>query len=152
VHAIRTPQAIVCTNRDITIPVFLLAFAFTICCGVRAGNVVLLPEDFEGWIVIRYNVSGADALEREGIKVVIKVLMSGAISTSSERASGYGLDAYYFVDANGRRRPIPSEADGCKNDERCARQFQFFTSPSTITVFFVGTKQALFQSSPPVVQ
>jgi hypothetical protein len=120
-----------------------LALAMTISCGVRAGNVVLFPMGFEGWVMVHYEVSGAPAFEREGGKTLIRVPSSGSVSSSNERPTGYGLDEYYSVAPGGKRLRLQSEDKGCRSEELCVQQFQFFSSPSKVTRFFVGQKENL---------
>jgi hypothetical protein len=109
-------------------------------CGVRAGNVVLLPMGFEGWVAIRYDVPAGTALEREWAKTLIRVPRSGVVSCRSRRSSGYGIDEYYFVTTDGLRRRVPTDAHGCSEQEACVQLFQFFFSPTTTTLFFVGKR------------
>lgn len=112
-----------------------------VSCGVRAGNITLIPDGFEGWVVIRYQVPGEPSLGREGAKTIVKVPASGSLITNSDRPNGYGIDEYYFVGADGKRVPIQNEAEGCKRqDAPCVQQFEFVTSPIKATMFFVGQK------------
>jgi hypothetical protein len=110
------------------------------CCGIRRGDVVLLPNGFEGWVVIRYEVSNTPVLEREGFRNVVRVPTSGEFSTNSKRAVGYGFDTYYFVDVAGKRQRIRAWDEHCERQEVCVQQFQLFSSPSIATIFFVGKK------------
>jgi len=123
----------------------LASFAWTITtsCGVRAGNVVLLPAGFEGWVVVHYEVSGSPPFGREGVKTLIQIPPAGSVFSSSTRSRGYGLDEYYFVGPEGKRIRVKSEDDGCTDQETCVRKFQFFFTPTKFTRFFVGKKQDL---------
>jgi hypothetical protein len=121
----------------------VLTIVMVAACGVRAGNVILIPMGFEGWVVIRYDMPGEPAFDHEGVKTLVKVPQSGSLSTSSDRQNGYGVDEYYFVGANGQRVRIQSDAEGCRDQEPCIQQFEFITSPTKETVFFVGKKQDL---------
>lgn len=107
-------------------------------CGVRWGDVILLPDNFEGWVTIKYDVPEAAALGRDGRKILIQVPPSGALLTSSDRAIGYGLDEYYFVGSDGHRLRLPTEAEGCVPAEVCVQHFRFYSSPAKVSVFFVG--------------
>lgn len=81
---------------------------------------------------------------REGAKTIIEVPASGSLITSSGRQSGYGIDDYYFVGADGKRVPIQNEAVGCKlQNAACVQQFEFVTSPIKAAIFFVGQKPNL---------
>jgi len=48
--------------------------------------VTLIPDGFEGWVVIRYDVPGEPSLGREGAKTMIKVPSSGSVITPRARA------------------------------------------------------------------
>lgn len=109
-------------------------------CGVRGGDVVLLPVNFEGWVVIHYEDPSGTPLETEGARTLIRVPPSGVVRTSSPRAEGYGLDKYYFVASNGSRVRVQHEAEGCEDQGACVQQFEFISSPTKTTVFFVGEK------------
>lgn len=121
----------------------LLAAACWIALNLRRGDIVLLPKGFEGWVVIRYKVTGRPMLAHEGVRNLIRVPVSGEFSTSSTRATGYGVDTYYFVGADGKRQRLPTEAEDCQRQEVCIRQFQLFSSPSAATRFFVGNREDL---------
>jgi hypothetical protein len=99
----------------------VLTIMVAVACGVRAGNVVLIPMGFEGWVVIRYDMPGEPAFAHEGAKTLVKVPQQGSLSTSSDRPNGYGLDEYYFVEADGQRVRIQSDAEGCRDQEPCIR-------------------------------
>jgi hypothetical protein len=107
---------------------------------------------FEGWVMIHYETSGGQAFEREGGKTLIRIPPSGAVSSSSERPTGYGLDEYYFVGPEGKRLRIQSEEKGCTSQEPCVQQFQYFSSPVKVTRFFVGKKDDLLQHPMPEVK
>ena len=109
------------------------------------------PDGFEGWVVIRYDIPGEPAFDREGAKTLVKVPKSGSLSTSSDSANGYGIDEYYLVAADGQRVRVPSEAEGCKDQDPCVQQFEFITSPIKATLFFVGKKQDVSQYPKPKV-
>jgi hypothetical protein len=121
----------------------VLSLSLGVSCGVRAGNVVLIPAGFKGWVILRYGLSAEPALEHEGVKTLVKVPGSGSLSTSSDRSNGYGIDDYYFVGPDGNRAKISSDTDGCKEQEPCVQQFEFVTSPAKTTIFFVGQRQDL---------
>ena len=135
------------------LPAVAAVFALTVAtsCGVRAGNVVLIPTGFEGWVVVRYDVAGAPALDHEGAKTLVRVPDSGSVSTGSDRSNGYGIDDYYFVGPDGNRVKIQSDAEGCKEQEPCVQQFEFVTSPAKVTTFFIGPKQDLARYPKPKV-
>src|SRR5437870_5068230 len=81
-------------------------------CGVRHGDRVLIPKGYEGWVVIRYGIPDAKALERRDGKVLIPIPESGKLSTSSDLVFGYGVDDYLF-DPGGTPIRI-SDSSNCK--------------------------------------
>ena len=122
----------------------LLVCLFATSCGLRAGDVVLIPSGYRGWVVIRYGVAGQPRLSHTGLKILIRVPSSGSVETSSNMKIGYGVDEYYYVNDAGKRLLIPSDlGDGCKPQDVCAQHFRFYTSPGTFAVFFVGTTSEL---------
>jgi|HubBroStandDraft_6_1064221.scaffolds.fasta_scaffold886196_1 hypothetical protein len=129
------------TMRHHRIPLVLLTclsvFSWT-ACGVRRGDVVILPESFEGWVVIFYEVPGKLVLPREGFKNLINVPPSGIVLTKSVKSIGYGIDEYYLGGPNGSRKRIWTEFEGCKASETCVREIQFLFSPVRASLFFVG--------------
>jgi hypothetical protein len=128
----------------------ILALSLAASCGLRAGNVVLIPAGFEGWIIVRYQVQGAPALDFEGAKSLIRVPDSGSVSTSSDRPQGYGSDDYYFVGPGGKRVRVQSGDFGCKQEqEPCVQRCEFITSPVKVTTFFVGPKEDLVRYTRP---
>ena len=139
------------TTRLLACLLIVLPIVAGVGCGVRAGNVVLIPMGFEGWVVIRYDIPSEPAFIREGVKTVIKVPASGSLSTSSERPNGYGIDEYYFVGADEKRVRVQSDFEGCKEQDPCIQQFEFVTSPTTVSVFFIGNKQDLSRYPKPKV-
>jgi hypothetical protein len=129
--------------------ILLLSIA-VLSCAVRAGNIVLIPEGFVGWVRIQYEVQQAPSLPKEGVKYLIHIPSSGSLMTSSARQHGYGIDRYYFM-TDSRRTPIPAEDQGCASDQPCVQQFTFFTSPVSETVFFVGRHADLARYPKPFV-
>lgn len=139
------------TLRFLACWLIFLAVVAGVGCGVRAGNVVLIPMGFEGWVVIRYQVPNAPSFDHEGVKTLVKVPESGSLSSSSDRPNGYGVDEYYFVAGDGRRVRIQSDVEGCKDPAPCVQQFEFITGPIKATLFFVGKKADLSQYPKPRV-
>jgi hypothetical protein len=120
----------------------LLAVIITGACGVRWGDIILIPENFEGWVTIKYEVPRAAPLGREGLKTLVQIPIPGVVSTSSSRPTGYGADQYYLVGSDGHRSRLPTEFGGCPG-RVCAQQFTFFSSPRIVTVFFVGRAESM---------
>ncbi len=122
-----------------------------VSCGFRAGNVVLIPMGFRGWVVIRHDVAGAPVFGHERFKMLIKIPESGLLSSSSDWPSGYGTDEYYLVGRDGQRVSIHSQFQGCNDPAPCIQEFEFISSPIKATLFFVGNKQDLAQHPKPTL-
>ncbi len=83
-------------------------------------NIFLIPNDFQGSIVVFYNVQGEPALNKEGEYSLITVnqdvleelkgtgMSRYGIYLTSTPDMGYGIvkDRYYYVTENGERKPI----------------------------------------------
>lgn len=110
-------------------------------CGVRMGDTVVIPAEYEGWVQIHYQVDGSPELPKEGWANLILVPGSGIVKTGSVRSPGYGQDHYFLIDASGTRREIPS--DGSATDGRSVSGFQYFSSPAQVTIFFVGNAKKI---------
>ena len=119
--------------------------------GVRCGDTVLLPAGYEGWVVASYNVTGAPTLGRDGCKVLIRIPESGRISTSSHRASGYGIDRFYYLSAQEKRMRLPIEADGC-GDQTCVQAFQYYSDANQTAIFSVGPQSKIDEYPRPKVE
>lgn len=132
--------------------VVLLLCLSSSSCGLRAGEVLLLPSGYKGWVVIRYEIAGQPRLSRSGFKTLVRVPVSGSLETSSKMEFGYGVDEFYYVNSADERMAISSESgNGCKPEDVCARRFQFYTSPVRTAVFFVGTAKELVRYPEPKV-
>ena len=118
-------------------------------CGVRRGDTILIPAEFEGWVQIHYRVSGAPELQLRGGTNLIEVPNSGIVKTSSSRSPGYGQDHYFSTDSLGGRVEIPS--DGSSKSGRSVSGFLYFSSPAQVTIFFVGepNRMSLYQQPTP---
>jgi len=57
----------------------------------------LIPEDYLGWIEIRYGVSGSPPLPLENGSFVCSIPDSGVLPTSSKLEEGWATDEYYFL-------------------------------------------------------
>jgi hypothetical protein len=110
-------------------------------CNLRAGDIVLIPSGYEGWVTIRYEVKESPALPKEGFKTLIQIPSSGILSTSSSRPEGYGSDTYYALSSRGTRTRIPAEPEPCSEAEECVGHFEYWTSPAMTTIFYVGASK-----------
>lgn len=117
-------------------------------CGVRRGDTVVVPADYEGWVQIHYQVNGSPDFPKEGGSNLIVVPGSGIVKTGSVRSPGYGQDHYFLTGANGVRTEIPS--DGSSNNGRSVSGFQYFSSPAQVTIFFVGDSKKIGDYKRPI--
>jgi hypothetical protein len=119
--------------------------------GLRAGDEVLIPDGFAGWVEIRYKEPGTPPVRRSGLKPLLTIPSSGRMLTSSSRSTGYGDDHYYFLSPEGRRTEIRNDTGGCGENELCVQQFEYYSSPQ-VTVFFVGRAHDLPSYKRPTIE
>lgn len=124
----------------------VIAIAF-VWHGFRRGDDVLIPENYRGWVAIHYRINGQPSLPMRNGRYVLVISASGTLLTSSERASGYGRDNFYFLSSLGNKSRIPREAEGCQQ-QVCASFFEYYYNPN-ITVFYVGRSSDLSQFTRP---
>ena len=117
-------------------------------CGIRRGDVVTIPEDYEGWVQIFYDVPEAPKLRSEGWRNLIEVPATGIVATSSSRAVGYSIDEYFLVRSDGGREEVKADFEKCANGRYVGR-LQFYSSPRKVTVFFVGDPARMSEYSMP---
>jgi hypothetical protein len=112
---------------------------------------VLIPKGYEGWVVIRYLMPDAPALEKEDGRVLIRIPATGTLSTSSDLADGYAVDEYWFLDSDGGREKI-TDGTSCTGTEPCIHGKVYFSQPIRATRFFVGKKDNLAKYSEPEIK
>jgi hypothetical protein len=61
----------------------------------------LIPGDRRGWLLVRFGVDGAPALERDGERLVFRHPASGALLTSSPWNPGFKARTFRRVQAQG---------------------------------------------------
>jgi hypothetical protein len=131
----------------------VLVFTILVCsaCRSRPGDRVLIPEGFEGWVVVLYGIPGQPELRLENGKNVLTIPPSGKARTSSKRDSGWASDEYLFVGPTGSKKKIPIDGNGCDR-KACISELRFYGSPHQATVFFVGlatNRPRYHEPSPP---
>ncbi|WP_143242239.1 DUF6843 domain-containing protein [Bhargavaea cecembensis] len=126
----------------VVLSLFLAGFIFIgIVSGKKgADETYLLPDGFEGCVVVRYDVKGAPPLKFTDNEIVYTVPESGIIDTSSPMelgwASEHGSGPYrtkaFYVDENGNRvKELPQEkvrfgANGATQEEgKPERKYQY---------------------------
>jgi len=115
-----------------------LAGVLSCGCGLRHGDDVIIPSDFEGWVRIYYEVADAPGLPIENGRFQIRVPLSGVVRTSNSRSPGYGADRYFLMGQDGSKVLVERVDDRCPS-EKCVSGFQFYSSPKKLTIFFVGS-------------
>jgi hypothetical protein len=71
----------------------------------------LIPEGYNGWIRVEFDVPGEAPLRTEGGQIVLKIPSTGLLRTSSPEQFGWARDAYEFYSAGGVR-PVPDSGTG----------------------------------------
>jgi len=99
------------TNRSARIVVGVLTLALLICVAfwlnssvrhwTRPASRFLIPEGYEGWVRIEFEVHGAPPLPLEDGEYVLKVPADGVLRTSSAEQYGWAKDHYYYYSAQG---------------------------------------------------
>ncbi|MED1093551.1 DUF6843 domain-containing protein [Bacillus paramycoides] len=98
-------------RRVIYVLTFLLLF--TVGCAMtengKTNDIYLVPEGYEGYAYIFYNVKGAPEVQKEGDYEVHTINDKGYFVTSTPNMDyGTVTDKYYYVDKNGKRTQINS--------------------------------------------
>lgn len=73
----------------------------------RANRNYYLPESFQGWVTIKFSVTNAPDLPKNGSNLEIFVPDSGYLETATPLRTGWGKDRF-FVKKNGKYEQIPS--------------------------------------------
>ncbi|WP_102264533.1 DUF6843 domain-containing protein [Mesobacillus jeotgali] len=97
--------------------VFLAACSFE---EEKTNNIFLVPEGYEGTIMVYYDIPNTPPLKKEGEYTVIPVKLEGLEELEGTHISQYGIyftstldmkyglvnDKYFYVDADGKRTKI----------------------------------------------
>lgn len=77
------------------------------------NDIYLIPEGYEGDVLIFYNIKGAPKVKSEDGYEVHTINSAGYFVTSTpEMDYGTVTDKYYYVDKKGKRTPIPDTCVG----------------------------------------
>ena len=87
----------------------LLVFS-TGCYKPRTPCVYEVPENFRGWVLIRFRRPECPPVPVENGRLVLRISETGVLCTSSSFETGWAKDQYYFVGKS--RTPIPSTGWG----------------------------------------
>jgi hypothetical protein len=107
-----------------------------------ADVVVLLPENFSGWVCVDFGVAGARPLPREKGAAVIKPLAGEALKTSDKAAGMEPWGWKAWLQIKRERRPLP--------EDLYARRVRSLTGPVERHCAFYGNEdQADAAAEPP---
>ena len=67
-------------------------------CGTDRRTPVryLLPDGYQGWVILDYEVDGAPTLRKENGFYVVQFDQTGRVSTSSSVETGWANDEYFY--------------------------------------------------------
>lgn len=101
---------------------FLLCAAFLIttnCDEKKAKTIYLIPQGFEGEVVITYDAPGSQSpLFENGVRV-ITINPSGKVESQHKSSVGVADDVYFFVSSNGSRKAIPFDHETDDPNKLC---------------------------------
>jgi hypothetical protein len=100
-------------NTPVTLSTIVIIIFMLSGCISKQGkgtyDLYLIPEGYEGTILVTYNVKDAPPLAKEGKYDVIPVNEDGTYETSNPMYDyGTVIDQYFYVDSKGERKEIDS--------------------------------------------
>lgn len=79
-------------------------------CNKTTDDIYLIPEGYEGYIYVFFNVKGAPPLTQEGKFDVYPINEEGYFATSTpDMDYGTVTDKYYYVNKRGEKTKIPTD-------------------------------------------
>ena len=105
----------------------VLTFMFFWWGNKKTNRDFYLPQGYEGWVMIHYGESGADALPLVEETQQIRVPSDGLLETSTPLEIGWRRDRFFWLSPNGDTIPIPSLVDGDAGGKIYLHQRQFFS-------------------------
>ena len=105
----------------------------------READVYLIPQGYNGPVVVQYWIEGAPELTKEDDHFVFTIPQDGKLDTVTKQPNtGVAQDLYYYVDANGKRTELVygKEIHGIF----LGRDEDDLSGPLTSS-FYVGTEQ-----------
>jgi hypothetical protein len=115
----------------------LFALGQLLYYGSPKANLWIFPDGCQGLVEVTYGVPGAPPLEMEDGYGVIRVPLSGTVTTSSEMITSPNRRQYWY-ERNGRRVRGPLPISGYTQQERAD-----LGGPTIKWIAFFGTKEAL---------
>src|ERR1044071_3448283 len=98
-------------------------------CGMRRGEIILIPDSYIGWVRVYYDVPGEVGLPREGGKNLLRIDRDGLLRTSTPLYKGYGVDEYYYVTSTGERHRLREEGPNVNAAWITHLQYVYATPP-----------------------
>ncbi len=87
---------------------YLILFITLVSCAQKAEDTIrLIPEGYEGAVIIIFNQEDGAPKEYEGDKRVYRIPESGVLRTQFEPNYGIQNHQFFYVDNNGERTEIP---------------------------------------------
>lgn len=126
--------------------------AFRSETGLRRGvpETHLLPDGYEGWVIVRFGVEGASALETDEGALMYCYDETGVLVTSTEWNSGFKKQDYFYETANGRQSlaRLVDERRIWGKISISAREHLEQTKAERRDAFFVGTREQYHRARP----
>jgi uncharacterized lipoprotein YehR (DUF1307 family) len=92
-----------------TINIFIFTIVFVLCassCMNTTDEVYLIPQDYNGEVVILYNQTDGILPDLENGAYVYRISEDGVLKVKSNRKKGVVNKNYYYLNANGNRQRI----------------------------------------------
>jgi hypothetical protein len=106
--------------------------------------ILLIPEDYKGWVCTDFGVAGAPPLPREGNTLIIRG-RKGEILKTSTSSDGTSLFPRVFIETNGKRLSLPHEEVGIRKEVSGSNSDRSGTRVCT----FIGTEDELDAAGDP---
>ena len=96
-------------NSSVRFPFFLIIILIllTAGCWTSDPDVYLIPEGYIGPVVVAFEQEDGEPVRRSGDTLVYRIPPDGVLRTQAPFPDGYHHIFYYYVDAQGRRSPLP---------------------------------------------
>lgn len=85
----------------------VVLFLYTSCSRQGEDSIRLIPEGFEGPVMIIYNQSDGASIEYEGDKRLYRIPSDGVLRTQFKPNYGHQIHEFYYINREGKRTPIP---------------------------------------------
>jgi len=110
-----------------------LGYAWLIEADMPKRDRYLIPENYSGWLCVKYSVPGAPALEMEDGYRLVKLPAQGVVETSTEGMPGKFKDEFWRYSGATRRQMNEKELGGghtiARSEDPARYTFMFWVSP-----------------------